>query len=107
MAKKKEKREIVKGKRGGYRPGSGRKPKDMEAGLIRTLDQYIDPEVVANKIADIIENTVSDKTRLEAIKLYYNYRFGRPVEQKNIAIQKEQPIFNIDIEDIEHIDLDD
>lgn len=101
MADNKEEKKIVKGKRGGWRPGSGRKPKDMEAGLIRTLDQYIDPDVVATKIFDIIENTPSDKTRLEAIKLYYNYRFGRPVEQKNIAIQKEQPIFNVDIEDID------
>jgi hypothetical protein len=79
----------------------GRKPKSDEIKLIEVLDRYINPEVVANKIMSIIEDSPSDKTRLEAIKLFLYYRFGKPKEVKDITIQNETPIFNIDFESLD------
>ena len=79
----------------------GRKPKSDEIKLIEVLDRYINPEIVANKIMTIIEESPSDKTRLEAIKLFLYYRFGKPKEVKDITIQNETPIFNIDFDNID------
>jgi hypothetical protein len=78
----------------------GRRTKDEELKLIEVLDKYVQPELVAERMIDVIQNTPSDKTRLEAIKIYLNYRFGKPKEIKDITINKDLPIFNIDIEEV-------
>lgn len=91
----------VRGQHGGARPGAGRKPKAQEIALIEKLDQYIDTDIVANRLFDLIDGEeVREGTRLEAIKLYMNYRFGKPKEQKEVSITQEQPIFELDLTDV-------
>ena len=91
----------VRGTRGGARPGAGRKPKSQEVALISKLDEYIDTDIVANRLFELIDGEeVREGTRLEAIKLYMSYRFGKPREQKEISITQEQPIFNLDVNDV-------
>lgn len=60
---------------GGARKGSGRKPKIEELKLIERLDNVIDSETALSKLKDLI-----DDGNYNAIKLYIEYRFGKPKE---------------------------
>ena len=83
---------MVKKGRGGRRAGAGRKPKDQELNLILVLDKYIDPDKVAKKLLTLI-----NKGNLGAIKLYLEYRAGKPVEtiDLNQRIEDYKPVLNI------------
>ena len=65
---------------GGKREGAGRKPKADEIKLIEKLDSLIDKDSVIKKLLELIK-----EDSFPALKLYMEYRFGKPketVEQK-------------------------
>lgn len=73
---------------GGKREGAGRKPKADELQLIEELDRHIQPNEVFDKLHGLIK-----ENNFNAIKLYFEYRFGKPKETvKNINhnISKEE-----------------
>ena len=70
---------------GGRRPNSGRKPKAEEMELIEKLDKLIDPED-----AIISLNKLINKLDIAAIRLYLEYRFGKPKNQVDITSQGER-----------------
>ena len=61
-------------KRGGVRPGAGRKKRDEEKSVIELLDKIIDKELVAN---ELLKRIKAGDAR--AMTLYFNYRFGKPL----------------------------
>jgi hypothetical protein len=74
--------------RGGTRPNAGRKPKDQEQKLIERLDNIINSDDVLLSLKELIE-----EKNLNAIKLYLEYRFGKPKDEVTAIIQKDD--FNI------------
>ena len=83
---------------GGARPGAGRPPKDVELKLLQSLDKYIKPDEVGRRLLALMEGeNVADKTKLEALKLYMNYRFGKPKVSQEVTVVSEVPLFNIDL----------
>ena len=72
---------------GGARKGSGRKSKEDEQLLIEKLSPM--DELALNKLEQAIKE---DKPW--AIKLYFEYRYGKPKEKKDTTIHTEQPLFN-------------
>jgi hypothetical protein len=86
-----DKRKFNKGKIGNK---GGRKPKSEELRLVETLDKYVNPDKAFSILAELIEN--KDK---HALKLWMEYRYGKPKEvvtQINI---------DADIEDIDYEEL--
>ncbi len=79
---------------GGLRVGQGRKPRSDEIKLIESLDLYIEPD----KAFKILEGLVADGN-FNALKLYFEYRYGKPKETKEINITAEQPFFRDAIEE--------
>lgn len=61
-------------KRGGVRPGAGRKKRDEEKSVIELLDKIIDKELVAT---ELLKRIKAGDAR--AMTLYFNYRFGKPL----------------------------
>jgi hypothetical protein len=61
--------------RGGSRVGAGRKPKADEQRLIEALDSTLDKEKVLHSLADLVQ-----RGNFSAIKLWLEYRFGKPTE---------------------------
>ena len=95
--------------RGGSREGSGRKPKADELKLIERLDNLIEQDEVLAQLkaqalgyelekvnADGELVTVTIPGDLKAVTLYMQYRYGKPRETKEISINAELPLFNID-----------
>jgi hypothetical protein len=77
--------------RGGARPGAGRKPKSEEQNLIEKLQPFEKEALEALKKAVIEEQGW-------AIKLYMEYKYGRPKQTLNTNIKVvEQPLFDFDI----------
>ena len=70
---------------GGARKGAGRKPKADEQKLIERLDNIIDKDLALNKLKDLILDD-----NFNAIKLYLEYRFGKPKEtiDNNISFKE-------------------
>lgn len=66
----------------------GRPPKADEIKLIEQLDKYIDPELAFETL-----NKLMAKDNLQALKLYFEYRHGKPKETKDINLTSEQPFF--------------
>lgn len=60
---------------GGKRKGAGRKPKADELKLIEHLDNIIDSDVALKKLHQLILDD-----NFNALKLYLEYRFGKPKE---------------------------
>jgi len=60
---------------GGFRKGSGRKSKIEEIHFIEKLDNIIDNNEAINKLKELIYNK-----NFNAIKLYLEYRYGKPKE---------------------------
>jgi len=60
---------------GGRRKGAGRKPKDEEQKIIERLDKHIDKD----KPFKILEKLITEEN-FNALKLYMEYRFGKPKE---------------------------
>lgn len=76
-------------KRGGFREGSGRKPKADEIKLIEKLDQLIDKDSVIKKLNELIEDG-----NFNALKLYFEYRYGKPKESIDITTGGQSLAFN-------------
>lgn len=71
---------MAKGKHGGARDGAGRKPKIDEIKLIERLDNVIDSDVAISKLKGLINDS-----NFNAIKLYFEYRFGKPKDSIDIT----------------------
>jgi len=78
---------------GGARKGAGRPTKAQEQKLIERLDNLIESDKPIIKLLELI-----DEGSVQAIKIYMEYRYGKPKETKEIKLDIEQPIFNIDDE---------
>ena len=76
-------------KRGGFREGSGRKPKANEIKLIEKLDELIDKDSVVKKLNELIEDG-----NFNALKLYFEYRYGKPKESIDITTGGQSLAFN-------------
>ena len=64
-------------KHGGRRPNAGRKSKGEKQRVIKELNQCIDEKHAFKKLAELI-----DQGSLPAIKLYLQYRYGKPKQIK-------------------------
>ena len=64
-----------KPKRGGAREGAGRKSKDEELKIIERLDNIIESDDVIKSLKVLIKDG-----NFNAIKLYLEYRYGKPKE---------------------------
>jgi hypothetical protein len=62
-------------KHGGAREGAGRKSKDEELKIIERLDNIIDSDDVIKSLKGLIKDG-----NFNAIKLYLEYRYGKPKE---------------------------
>lgn len=60
---------------GGKRKGAGRKPKADEIAFIDKLDKIIDSDEALQKLKELIKDD-----NFQALKLYIEYRFGKPKE---------------------------
>ena len=71
---------------GGARKGAGRKPKIEELKLIESLDKVINPEKALAKLHQLI-----NEDNFPALKLYFEYRFGKPKEtiDNNISFSED------------------
>jgi hypothetical protein len=74
-------------KHGGKRENAGRKPKDEEQNLIEKLSPLNDLAFKA------LEKGLRDGASW-AVKLYFEYNYGKPKETKDINLTSENPIFN-------------
>lgn len=74
---------------GGKRKGAGRKPKAEELKLIERLDNIIDKDEAVNTLKKLI-----DKGNFNALKLYLEYRWGKPKESVDVTTQGESISFN-------------
>jgi hypothetical protein len=69
---------------GGKRPGAGRKPKAKEIKLIQAFDKYVDPEFVIKELAKLMKDT-NKRVKFDAIKLYMEYRYGKPKQSMDLT----------------------
>ena len=85
---------VNNGAKKGENRGAGRKPKADELKLIESLDRYVNPDKAFTMLAKLIDE--GDK---HALKMWMEYRFGKP---KEVVTQ-----INIDaeIEDIDYEEL--
>jgi hypothetical protein len=60
---------------GGVRNGAGRKPKEDELKIIERLDNIIESDEAIKSLKRLIADN-----NFNAIKLYFEYRFGKPKE---------------------------
>lgn len=69
---------------GGYRPGSGRKPKAEEVKLAEKMDAYLSPE----ELWQTISNKIKKEQCKDSIKLWVNYRYGMPKQtvESDVAV---------------------
>lgn len=61
------------GKRGGARPGAGRKPKAEEIKIIEEFRKVMPDEKVIRLLASLVE-----KRNLKAIEIWLSYLYGKP-----------------------------
>ncbi len=78
---------------GGKREGAGRKPKAEEVALIERLSP-LEPLAFA-----ALEKGLANGD-FKFTQLFYNYYAGKPRETKDITVSNEQPIFNIDLDEV-------
>ena len=64
---------------GGKREGAGRKPKADEIKLIERIDNVIDQDKAMMKLGELVMDG-----NMQAIKLYFEYRYGKPKESVDI-----------------------
>jgi len=70
------------GKHGGKREGAGRKSKSDEIALIEKLDKHIDQDEVFTVLKGLVK-----EGDMKAVTLYFNYRYGKPKETKDIKME--------------------
>ena len=85
--------------RGGRRKGAGRKPKIEEIKLIERLDNIIESDSVIMKLHKLIK-----EDNFNAIKLYLEYRFGKPKDSIDIT-SGDQPIKNFNLSHLSEKEL--
>ena len=73
-------------KHGGKRAGAGRKSKAEEQKLIEKLTP------LDNKAFKSLEQGIEDNQSW-AVKMYFEYMYGKPKETKDITINEVQPLF--------------
>jgi len=84
---------------GGARKGAGRKPKVEELKFIEKLDNIIDSEDAIKKLSELIKDS-----NFNALKLYIEYRFGKPKEViENINHNFNQDLTEENIKEINDI----
>lgn len=66
---------MAKKQHGGARKGAGRKPKADEIAFLDKLDNIIDSDEAIEKLKELIQDN-----NFPALKLYMEYRFGKPKE---------------------------
>ena len=71
---------------GGARKGAGRKPKAEEQQLIEKLTP------LEKKAFKALENAIADEQNW-AVKLWFEYMYGKPKEKVEVTKIKEQPLF--------------
>lgn len=71
---------------GGKRQGAGRKPKADEQKLIEKLSP-LEP-----KAFKALENAIQEEQSW-AVKMYFEYMYGKPKERVEVTKVKEQPLF--------------
>ena len=74
---------------GGKRQGAGRKSKSEEQGLIEKLSP------MEKGALEVFKKALTEE-KPWAVKMFFEYMYGKPVETKDIKIQGEQRLFNID-----------
>jgi hypothetical protein len=74
---------------GGSRKGAGRPTKADEIKLIEKLDQLIDKDSVVKKLNELITDG-----NFNALKLYFEYRYGKPKESVDITTGGQSLAFN-------------
>ena len=67
---------------------AGRKPKVDEQKLIEKLGKYED------KAHEVLEEAVKDN-KPWAVKMYFEYMYGKPKETKDVSISGDLPIFDL------------
>jgi len=72
---------------GGKRKGAGRKSRVEEEELIQKLDSLIDPEEGIKALKDLII-----ERNINAVKLYFEYRFGKPKQITEIDLSGESKV---------------
>lgn len=65
---------------GGIRKGAGRKPKAKEVEFIEKLDNIIDSDEAVTQLKNLI-----NQGNFNAIKLYLEYRYGKPKESVDVT----------------------
>jgi hypothetical protein len=78
---------------GGKREGAGRPSKAEEVKLIERL------KPLEEKAFKALEAGL-DRGDFKFTQLFYNYYAGKPRETKDITVVGEQPIFNIDLDEV-------
>lgn len=78
---------------GGKRDGAGRPSKADEIKLIERL------KPLEEKAFKALEKGL-DNGDFKFTQLFYNYYAGKPRETKDITVSNEQPIFNIDLDEV-------
>lgn len=74
---------------GGKRIGAGRKPKAEEQKLIEKLSP------LATKAFNALDNAIQEEHSW-ALRLWFEYMYGKPKEKVEITKIKEQPLFGDD-----------
>ena len=71
-----------KRKNNGGNKNAGRKPKTDEQELIGRLQEHIQEDAVF-----IVLKKLIDEEDMKAITLYFNYRYGKPKETKDMRLE--------------------
>ena len=71
---------------GGKREGAGRKPKAEEQKLIEKLSP------LESKAFKALDNAIQEEHSW-AVKLYFEYMYGKPKEKMELTTISEQPLF--------------
>ena len=82
-----DKRKYNKGTKGNK---GGRPSKAEEQQLIEMLDKHIDRD----DVFQVLKRKIKDGD-FKAIQLYFNYLYGKPKETKDVTINTEQPLFDL------------
>lgn len=69
---------------GGKRIGAGRKTKADEQKLIERLDNIIEQDEVIEKLKEMVKDG-----NFQAVKLYLEYRYGKPKESVDVTTNGE------------------
>lgn len=71
-------------KNNGGNKNAGRKPKSQEIELIEKLNKHIKDD----EVFKVLKKLIAEED-MKAITLYFNYKFGKPKETKDIKLELE------------------